>query len=148
MVPCVPSSCWPPRNATNDAGVRNSSTTTAYRLALAHSTGRRLGTAAKVARTIPVPYSPLISRTPSTPTASWAMLTPPRLRPTGSKRAISPAGIWLKCALVTAEMTSPRPASPTTAASSVSQVERSVRIFTSSERTTLAYVGPVPGTVR
>ena len=39
---------------------------------LAHKTGRRFGTAVNVARIIPVEYSPVITRTPSTPNASWA----------------------------------------------------------------------------
>ena len=40
---------------------------------LAASIARRWGTAARVARIMPVPYSPLIVRTPSAPTATWAM---------------------------------------------------------------------------
>jgi hypothetical protein len=52
------------------------SVTPANSTVLAASTGSRRGTAVKVARTMPVAYSPVMSRTPSTPTASWATLTP------------------------------------------------------------------------
>ena len=59
-------------------------------MALAHRTGNRAGTAAKVARIIPVAYSPVISRTPRTPMASWARKMPLRLRVVGSNAAASP----------------------------------------------------------
>jgi hypothetical protein len=61
--------------------------------ALAHRTGSRFGTAARVERIIPVEYSPLITRTPSAPRASWARLTPIRLLSSGLNVALS-------CALI------------------------------------------------
>ena len=47
---------------------------TASTTALAHSAGRRRGTAARVERIIPVEYSPVMTSTPSTTTAREAML--------------------------------------------------------------------------
>src|SRR6516164_4935859 len=54
-----------------------------------HSTGRRRGTAVSDDRIIPVPYSPPISSTPSTPNATTAKVTPFRLVVTGLKAAFS-----------------------------------------------------------
>ena len=42
----------------------------------AQRTGRRLGTAPNEARIMPVEYSPVMIRTPSTPIASWERFTP------------------------------------------------------------------------
>src|SRR5215471_20433433 len=60
-----------------------------------HSTGRRRGTAVSDARIIPVPYSPPVSSTPSTPKATTAKMTPVRLVVTGLKAALSAAlNVW------------------------------------------------------
>ena len=56
--------------------------------ALAAISVPRWGAAAKVERIMPVEYSPVTASTPSTPMASWATITPPRLFETGSKPAV------------------------------------------------------------
>jgi hypothetical protein len=57
--------------------------------AFPQSTGSLFGTAANVERIMPVEYSPLMTRTPSTPIASWATVTPIRLVSSGWKPARS-----------------------------------------------------------
>ena len=59
--------------------------------ALAHRTGSRRGTAANVARIIPVLYSLVISIAPSTPAAIWASWIPDRLTAAGSNTAAAAA---------------------------------------------------------
>src|SRR5665811_2548667 len=63
---------WPIRKAPSTVGTMSTRVTAANTAALAHRTGRRAGTAAKVARIIPVAYSPVMSSTPRTPIASCA----------------------------------------------------------------------------
>ena len=67
-------------------------TTAAVTAILAHSTGSRLGTTVSDERIIPVPYSPLITRTPRTPIASSAKLSPDRLTAMGSNCCCMTAG--------------------------------------------------------
>src|SRR5689334_4540281 len=86
---------------------------------LAHSTGRRRGTAVSEERIMPVLYSPLIISTPSTPKATTAKVTPARLTLTGLKLALSAAlKVWYWLAL-TAEKIAPRPIIRITPASMV-----------------------------
>ena len=77
----------PPREDSMAAAVKKSanahsmvtgSTRPTSTITLAHSTGSRDGTTARVARIIPVPYSPLKDSTPTTPRTSWANSTPNR----------------------------------------------------------------------
>ena len=44
--------------------------------ALARSAGNRLGAAVRVERTIPVPYSPVITRVPRTAMTNWLKVIP------------------------------------------------------------------------
>ena len=86
----VPTACladrmaWPMAKAQK---TRTSLTTTATapntRTLAVSTTGRR-GTADKVARMVPVPYSALMTRTPRTPKMSWPRKMPIRLRRVGS----------------------------------------------------------------
>src|SRR5215470_4926227 len=101
-----------------------------------HSTGRRRGTAVSDARIIPVPYSPPITSTPSTPNATTAKMTPFRLVETGLKAArCAQLKVWYWLA-VAAENSAPRPIISTTAASRVHMVDRRERSLVNSESST------------
>ena len=77
----------PAKNAGNARDRAISTSVTATNTpSFAHSTGSRRGTAASVARIIPVAYSPVTAITPSTPNASCARKMPPRLRSTASRQ--------------------------------------------------------------
>ena len=69
---------WPARKASTAEARVTAKTTMAKTAALAHSTGRRRGTAQKVAKIMPVEYSPVITSTPRTLTVSVAKCTPNR----------------------------------------------------------------------
>ena len=66
------SSAWPRKKETKLAASETENTTPAKTASLAHSTGRRRGTAVSEDRIMPVLYSPLIISTPSTPKATTA----------------------------------------------------------------------------
>lgn len=96
---------------------------------------------------MPVPYSPLIIRTPSTPNAITAKLVPFRLAETGLNDARSAAlNVWYWLAY-TAENRTPMPVIKITATSSVHTVDRSERNFVHSERSTRACVTFRTGTL-
>ena len=82
------SSAWPTKNAANAETIDTTPMTTLNTASLAHRTGSRFGTTVRDARIMPVAYSPLISSTPSTPTASCEMLTPLRLRDDGVEAGV------------------------------------------------------------
>ena len=109
---------------------------------MAHSTGSRFGTAAKVERIIPVEYSAVITRTPSTPIKSWASITPVRLMATGSvpKSASGPSSPVVMAPVLVSAATAPKPTTTTTVASSVYTVDRSDRILIHSETITRHWV--------
>src|SRR5262245_15802413 len=110
------------------------------------STGRRRGAAVSEERIIPVPYSPPVTSTPSTPTATTANRTPLRLVVTGLKAARSaPVKVWYRPA-VTPENSAPRPVSSTTAASRVHLVDRREPNLVTSERSTRPWVTRSAGT--
>ena len=106
----------------------------------AQSTGSRFGTALKLARIIPVEYSPVITRTPSTAIASWETLTPASAMSSGFRFARSPELIEPQCEEVTAAKSAGSPIVSRTATNSDQRVERSERSFVHSERTTRAWV--------
>src|ERR1700729_3832785 len=109
-------------------------------ITLAHSTGSRAGTAARVARIIPVPYSPLNASTPTTPTTSWANITPSRATDT-PLAAVLAAETWY--AVPDPAIAVPRPTISTAAVSTHHRVERSARSLVHSARTTRTWVtGP------
>ena len=62
----------PTKNAISTAGSIRPRVTPPNTIAFAHSTGSRFGTAVNDARIIPVEYSAVMIRTPSTPIASCA----------------------------------------------------------------------------
>ncbi len=69
----VPRIACPMKNAPKDAAVATTSTTPARTAAaLAARTVRRWGTAANVVRIMPLAYSLVTTRMPSTAMASWA----------------------------------------------------------------------------
>ncbi len=77
-MPCEAKIACEPKKATNEATSISTKVTPAKTPSFAQRTGRRFGTAITVEPIMPVVYSPLITRTPSTPIASWARFTPPR----------------------------------------------------------------------
>src|SRR5215471_2489927 len=102
---------------------------------LAASTTRRRGTAHKVARIVPVLYSPEMTSTPSTPIATWEMCSPPMVR-----RTLSMVAFWWGVSRPVTKMASSAatPTLATTAVSSAQDVERTVRSLQYSDRSTLA----------
>ena len=131
---------WPMRKAPSTVGTVTTRVVVANTATFAHRTGRRAGTAAKVARIIPVAYSPVMNRTPSTPIASWARKMPARLRVVGSNLAASPGSCGGQCATVTEGTRTASPRMKTTAASREKTVERSERSLVHSESRTRACV--------
>src|SRR6476620_9538807 len=128
------------RNAPRVAGTVKARVTAANTTAFAHSTGSRDGTAASVARIMPVAYSPVTNRTPRTPIASCAKKIPARLREVGSKPRASWGSRGGQCDTVTVGTRTDRPTMNTTAASRENTVERRDRSFVHSDRTTRACV--------
>src|SRR5882757_7016530 len=113
------SRAWPTKNEAKLAASETEKITPANTASLAHSTGRRRGTAVSEERIMPVLYSPLIRSTPSTPKATTAKLMPVRLVLMGLKAALSAAlKVWYWLA-VTAENSAPMPTVKATAASRV-----------------------------
>src|SRR3979411_2126714 len=86
------SRAWPAKNDTKADTSVTTKATTANTRALAHSTGSRVAAAERLARIMPVLYSPVTISTPSTPMTSWVRKYPRRLVAVGSKAARS-AGV-------------------------------------------------------
>src|SRR6266516_5537098 len=105
---------------------------------LAASIRRRCGTAARVARIMPVPYSLVMTSTPSRPIASWDRCRPPRLTRVASMAALS----WALSA-PGRKMASSAPAATlnTAAPSSAKIEERTERSLQNSDRTTATNSG-------
>jgi hypothetical protein len=101
---------------------------------LAPSTCGRLGAAEKVARMVPVPYSALITSTPSTPIASWQNKTAVRLTLVGSKLVRLASDMVAQWARVSAVANALMPIPTTTVRPSVHIVDRTVRSFVHSHR--------------
>jgi hypothetical protein len=109
-------------------------------ISFAHSTGSRDGTTARVARIIPVAYSPLNSSMPSTPSTSWANKMPTRL-------IVTPPAAELPAEILygapDSAIAAPSPTISTTAIREHHQVERSARSLVHSARMTRTWVtGP------
>jgi len=85
----IPTIAWLAKNAIRTDGSISRNATTANTPVLAQSTGRRFGTAVKLARIIPVEYSPVITSTPRTAMASCETLTPARAMSSGCRSARS-----------------------------------------------------------
>jgi hypothetical protein len=79
--------CWLVQNAATAISSPAAKVRAPATAALAASTARRRGRAAKVVRISPVVCSELIASTPSTPKASWAIARPAKLNDTGSQFA-------------------------------------------------------------
>jgi len=131
---------WLTKNATIAEGTISTKETTPKTTIFAHSTGRRLGTAVKLARIIPVAYSPVITSTPRTPMASCERLTPASAMSRGWRPARSLGLMWLQCDAVTAAKIAGRPMVRMTATTSDQRVERSEWSFVHSETTTRSCV--------
>src|SRR2546425_11259280 len=67
---------WLAKNAIRTGGSMSSNVTSAKTAVLAQSTGRRFGTAAKLAGIIPVEYSPVITSNPRTAVANGGRVGP------------------------------------------------------------------------
>src|SRR6266545_2693713 len=130
---------WPTRNAARVARMHKVRTASANPIALPHSTGSLRGTVAKLVRIVPVAYSPVNRSAPSTPIASCANWTPPRLIAMGSKLAMS-AGCCGGRVTRTPAYSAPKPTISTAAASSDQALDGSERSLVHSERITLAWV--------
>ena len=131
---------WLEKKAIRTAGSVSANATAAKTAVFAQSTGRRFGTAVKLARIIPVEYSPVITNTPNTATASCDTLTPASAMSSGWRSARSCALMEPQCDDVSAAKRTGNRIVSRTAASSDQRVERSERSFVHSETTTL---GPV-----
>jgi len=145
----TPSFDWKPSVATQDRPTPTAEVTAAIRastIALAHSAGRRVGTAAKVDRIIPVEYSEVIASTPSTASVSWATPYPMVTMKTARAEPVpttasgpAPAG-----ALDVPQLS--RVLNPTMSATvraRVQTVERTVRVLIHSELSTRGKVTPI-----
>ena len=89
---------WPMKKATKQAVVVTARVTAVNTAALAARTVSRCGTAANVARIMPLAYSLVMTRTPSTAMASWARIPPVRLKEAGLKPTLSFTVRWSYCA--------------------------------------------------
>ena len=69
----VPMTSWPSRKAANAVTSPTTSATAVNTTALTPGTGLGVGTAARLTRIMPEPYSEVMIRTPRTAMASWAM---------------------------------------------------------------------------
>ena len=124
------------KKATNETISPTTRVTTPKTVTLATSTRGRRGTAEKVARIVPVLYSALITRIPSTPMASWAKSSPDRLDRVGSNVAFE-ASERLAHRDACAEVTmAPEPIPTTAVARIVQTVERTVVNLVHSEPST------------
>src|SRR6266700_2739245 len=132
---------WKARYAARHAMIPITTVVAASTSALAVSSRWRCGTAASVARIMPLPYSLVTASTPSRPTAIWDKCRPPRLT-----RTESMAAFW--CALRWPGRKTPSSAAVTTlnitAASSAQNVERTVPSLRASDRRTPANSGTRP----
>src|ERR1700678_3434783 len=109
-------------------------------ISFAHSTGSRDGTTARVARIIPVPYSPLNASTPTTPTTSCANSRPSRADDTA---VVAGLAAETRYGVPDPAIAAPRPTISTTALRPHHRVERSARSLVHSARITRAWVtGP------
>src|SRR6185437_5966157 len=114
------------------------SISTANTTILAVSIGHRRGTASSEARMTPVPYSVVISSTPSTQMVSWPRLMPaPMMKLTGSAEIVASLVTWLGPEFQLAEISdvssTSKPTVTATNAISVQTVERTERILVHSE---------------
>src|SRR5674476_329698 len=112
--------------------------------ALAHSAGRRRGTAARVERIIPVEYSPVMTSTPRTTTASCARSA----ARVNTKTLLPLASCPVSCDATTAENNVTIPTIKKTVIPSVQTVERRVRNLIHSDLTMrgkLSRMSPVAG---
>ena len=137
---CFDRIAWLTQNAASTDGSMSRNETTPKTTIFAHSTGRRFGTAVKLARIIPVEYSPVTTRTPSTPIASCERLTPASAMSSGCRSARSRRLMWPQWDEVTAAKIAGRPIVSTTAAKSDQRVERSEWSFVHSETITRSCV--------
>ena len=110
-----PRTAWPTKNAVKLATSVVRSTTPANTATFPHNIGSRRGTTVNEERIIPVLYSPLISRTPSTPIANCAKKMPVSDIETEDSPGPRPPG-WFA---VIAVNRAPRPIMKTTAISNV-----------------------------
>jgi hypothetical protein len=133
----------PAKNPPNAPSVISTSVTAANTASFAHRTGRRRGTAASVARIIPVAYSPLIAITPATPIASWAKCRPASVTSSTVSSARRSAPIVAQLSTSAHAISTAKAIIPANAAANVSAIERSEISLIHSERSTRACVTPI-----
>src|SRR5438270_12405999 len=131
---------WLAKNAISTGGTISRNATDPKTAVFAHSTGSRLGTAVKLARIIPVEYSPVMTSTPRTAIASWERLTPASAMSSGWRSARSWGLIDPQCDEVTAANRTGRAIVSRKPAASDHRVERSECSFVLSEYATRAWV--------
>src|SRR5215831_18467168 len=124
---------WLAQNAISTDGSISRNVTTPKTAVFAQSTGSRLGTALKLARIIPVEYSPVMTSTPSTAIASCETLTPASAMSSGWRLARSLGLIEPQCDEVTNANSTGKPIVSRTAANNDQRVERSERSFVHSD---------------
>src|ERR1700716_820826 len=124
---------WPPKNAANELSVVTTKVTAANTTSFAHSTGSLLGAADRLARIIPVLYSPVTTSAPSTPTTNWAKVYPLRAMSVGLKRAWRAALMNGHRPAVSAANTQPSTIIPANVAAKAIYDERKERNFSHSE---------------
>src|ERR1051326_6848030 len=138
LSPALASTDWPAKKAISTAGTQAANVTANAMAAFPHRTGSRRGTAANVARIMPLPYSLVISIAPSTPTAIWASWIPDRLTAVGAKlAAAAPCG---GRAASSAAYRMPNPAARPMAAAPAHRAEGWVRSLIHSAATTRRWV--------
>src|SRR5580658_9590187 len=125
---------WPRKNDANDTASQKTNATTANTTALAASTTGRRGTAAKLARMLPDPYSALMVSPPKTPMASCPNRRPVRLMLVGSNSALSMKPALRQCEASLAEARAPTPSPATTVANRHHVVDRTECSFVHSDR--------------
>ena len=135
---------WPMKNAAKHAVRPTMKVTAANTSTLAARTTVRCGVAPSVARIWPVAYSELMTRTPRTPTASWARNRPLRLNPVGSNKRVSPRPSRSQRLTRAAQNSAPSPTTITTVTNSDHIVDLTVRSFVHSARHAATNTEPRP----
>src|SRR5664279_1707106 len=138
---CFPlSSAWPTKNEVKLAASMVRNTVPANTASLPHNIGNRLGSTVSEERIMPVLYSPVISSTPRTPTASWAKKVPV----SEVEIALAPGSKPVAWLAVMAANIAPRPIITTTAINRVETVDRRERNLVHSDNRTRTWVTRSP----
>ena len=133
---------WPTSKLTTAVSSATGNTNAAVTPALAASTRRLVGVAAKVDRIIPVAYSAVMARTPSAASSTApTKTTPKREQAVGSNVWRCPAVIFDHCWTWETQRIAPRATEMTMAMTTVRQVEGRVRSLVHSALAILRILG-------